>query len=189
MKHFFARYRGSLGQLARFSIVGGSGVVINLLIFYVAKRVAPLIWSSATLNGIWWPIPGTDFNVRWYSVFSLVAFVVANLSNYQLNRMWSFRSTHHAGWFKELWPFFVVGLAAQGLVMGIEVVLMNDKSPLGLPRSVFDDSTGFRTMGYWAHVIAIGISVPVSFFLNKFWTFRAIRRQPAPADDAGGPCT
>ena len=55
-------------------------------------------------------IPLTAFHVRWYHGYSTVAFLVANLWNFQLNRMWTFRSTHHARWWKEYWPFLAVGL-------------------------------------------------------------------------------
>jgi len=179
IRRLLARHRDSLGQLVKFSLVGISGVVVNLLVAYAAKRVAPLIWASAHEENVWWPIPGTQFSIRWYMVFSMVAFVVANLSNYQLNRMWSFRSQHHAGWFRELGPFFLVGLVAQCLGMVLEFGLMHPGSPIGLPSSVFDNSTGLRTKWYWAHLIMICVTIPISFLLNKFWTFRAIRNVPA----------
>lgn len=187
MRDFLFRHRKSFGQLGKFCLVGGSGVIVNVLVAIVCKKVAPLIWAGAYVDNVWWSIPFTDYNVRWYHVFSMAAFVVANLSNYQLNRMWSFRSDNHAGWFAELAPFFAVGLLAQLIGMGIETLLMHSDSIIGLPNSIFDGSTGFRTKWYWAHLIMIGVTIPVSFLLNKFWTFRAIRRVSAPADpDLGG---
>jgi putative flippase GtrA len=176
ISRFLARYRGSLGQLVKFSLVGFSGVLINFLVVFAAKKITPLIWESAHTNGVWWHIPGTDFNIRWFSVYSMVAFVVANVSNYQINRSWSFKSKHHDGWMKEFLPFFTIGLLAQCLGMAIEVALMNQQSPISLPSSVFDDSTGFRTKFYWAHLIMIAVTTPLSFLANKFWTFRSIRR-------------
>jgi putative flippase GtrA len=162
--------------LVKFSLVGGSGVLVNLLVAFACKKIAPLIWAGAHEGNVWWDIPFTDYNVRWYHIFSMLAFVVANLSNYQLNRVWSFKSDKHAGWFAELAPFFTVGLVAQLIGMLVETQLMHPESIIGLSDAVFDGSTGFRTKWYWAHLAMICVTIPVSFLLNKFWTFRAIRR-------------
>jgi putative flippase GtrA len=175
IRRIFAKHRHGLGQLLKFSIVGASGVVVNLIVAFAAKKIAPLIWHSADENNVWMPIPGTQYNIRWFLVFSMFAFLVANLSNYQLNRIWSFRSAHHAGWWHEFGRFFAVGLFAQCVGMVVEQALMHPNSPLELPSSVFDDSTGLRTKWYWAHLIMIGVTIPVSFVLNKFWTFSATR--------------
>ena len=52
---------------------------------------------------------------------------------------------------------------------------MDERSPLGLPTSLLDGSSGFRSRIYWANLIMIVFTIPVSFLLNKFWTFRAVR--------------
>ena len=54
-------------------------------------------------------------------------------------------------------------------------MLMHQGSPLALSTSVLDDSSGFRTRLYWAQLIVIGLVTPVSFVLNKVWTFNAVR--------------
>jgi len=183
MRRLLARYRGSLNQFVKFSLVGASGVVVNLVVAYGAKKLAPLIWpGAADPANVWLPIPGTVFNLRWYMLFSMLAFVVANLSNFQLNRTWSFRSRNHARWIVEFWHFFAVGLLAQLLGMLLEWGLMHPASPIGLPDAVFDNSTGLRTKWYWAHLIMIGVTIPISFLLNKFWTFAKIRQVPDEAE-------
>jgi len=179
VRHLYEKYRTSLGQLVKFSLVGGSGVLVNMLVAFAAKKIAPSIWPDASdVTNVILPIAGTHYNIRWYMVFSVIAFFAANLSNYELNRIWSFKSTNHASWLKEFLPFFTVGLLAQLIGMILERALMNDGSPLELPTSIFDDSTGFRTKWYWAHLIMIAVTIPISFILNKFWTFREIRRHP-----------
>ena len=68
--------------------------------------------------------------------------------------------------------------------LAILTLLLHPNSPVSLPTSVFDDSTGFRTRLYWAQLIAIAVVTPLSFLLNKVWTFSAVRgrdkKQPTP---------
>ena len=111
-------------------------------------------------------------------MFSTAAFLVANLWNFQLNRTWTFKSGKHAGWLTEYWPFLLIGLVGQAISLVIVTLLMHPTSPIGLPVSFFDDSTGFRTKLYWAQLISIAIVTPLSFLFNKLWIFSAGRPQP-----------
>lgn len=150
-------------------MVGGSGVLVNMLVAVICNKLGPLDTAPAI------PIPFTDFNVRWYHVYAMIAFVVANLWNFQLNRWWTFKSHKHAGWFREYFPFVTVGLMGQAVSFIVLTLLMHVGSPIHLPRSFFDGSTGLRTPFYWAQLISVLVAVPVTFLVNKVWTFRAVR--------------
>jgi putative flippase GtrA len=117
----------------------------------------------------------SDFNLRWYHVYSTVAFLVANLSNFQLNRSWTFQTTRHTRWWKEYWPFLVVGLGGQAVGLALLTLLMHPHSPVSLPSDVFDDSSGLRNRLYWSQLIVIALVTPLSFVFNKLWTFAAVR--------------
>ena len=170
LHHFiFVRHRHNWVLLGRFALVGASGVLVNMMTLIFVKKLGPE--ASEAIVGI----PFTDFNVRWYHVYSTIAFVVANLWNFQLNRSWTFRSSHHAVWWREYLPFFTVGLLGQLVGLVLLTLLMHEGSPLHLPESVFDNSTGLRTRLYWAQLIVIAVVMPVSFVLNKLWTFAAVR--------------
>jgi len=91
-------------QFGRFAIVGGTGVLVNLVVLVVVKHLGP--HPEDALLGL----SPTAFHVRWYHVYSTVAFVVANLWNFQLNRRYTFHSAAHQKWWKEYWPFLAVGL-------------------------------------------------------------------------------
>ncbi|WP_156251823.1 GtrA family protein [Pseudactinotalea terrae] len=170
LRHWLlVRHRSNWIQLFRFALVGGSGVLVNLLVMVICKKM------GAHPEAIAVDLPGTDFNVRWYHVFSTIAFLVANLWNFQLNRWWTFRSAKQVGWWREYPPFLVVGSAAQVVGLGILTLLMHPHSPLGLPSEIFDDTTGLRTKVYWAQLISVILVTPVSFVLNKIWTFRRVR--------------
>ncbi len=179
MKKLIDRYSDSLRQFIKFGVVGGSGVFVNLAVFVFASWLASLVWETNHGDAIMLPIPFTSFNVRWYHLFSLLAFVVANLVNFQLNRSWTFKSSKYASWWGEYWPFMVVGSLAQGIGMIIETLLQNPRSPIYLPAPLFDTTSGLHSRALWAHLIMIAVTVPVSFLLNKFWTFRSIRRVEA----------
>jgi putative flippase GtrA len=152
--------------LTRFGLVGGSGVLVNLLATIIAKKV------GGDEQAIFWNLPLTDFNVRWYHVFSTIGFVFANVWNFQLNRLWTFKSSKHAGWFREYFPFLAVGLLGQLIGLLILTALMHPGSIVSLSPTFFDNSTGFRTR---------------FFVLNKLWTFSAVRGNTKVALAETGP--
>jgi putative flippase GtrA len=156
-------------QFGRFALVGGTGVVVNLVVLVLVKRMGPLPEDAIVA------LHPTAFHVRWYHVYSTIAFLVANLWNFQLNRWWTFRSSKHCGWWREYWPFLAVGLLGQAIGLVLLTLLMHRGSPLSLPTGVLDDSSGFRTRLYWAQLIVIAVVTPLSFVLNKLWTFAAVR--------------
>ena len=163
------RHRRNFGLLFRFGVVGAAGVVVNMLTLILLRRVGPH-FDGAVVG-----LLGTEYNVRWYHVYSTVAFLVANLWNFQLNRTWTFRSAGHAPWWREYWPFLAVGAAGQAVGLALLTLLMHPDSPISLPREVFDDSTGLRNRLYWSQLIVIAVVTPLSFVLNKVWTFAAVR--------------
>lgn len=168
-EYLFVRHRHNWVLLLRFGLVGASGVLVNMVTLIVVKKLGPHFDDPFV------GIPATDFNVRWYHVYSTVAFIVANLWNFQLNRRWTFHSAGYARWWREYWPFLVVGLLGQLIGLALLTLLMHPDSAVSLPASVLDDSTGLRTRLYWAQLIVILVVTPVSFVLNKVWTFAAVR--------------
>ncbi|GAB3702902.1 GtrA family protein [Mariniluteicoccus flavus] len=175
--HFvFVRHRHNWLQFLRFGAVGGSGVLVNQLVLIILKKLI-----DGDYRAVAFPIPFTAFNVRWFVVFTVVAFLVANTWNFQLNRTWTFKSGKHAGWWREFLPFLAVGSVA--LVVGQVIIqlLLWHGSPVELADLVpaLDDSTGLRTALYWANLIQIVLTMPINFIVNKLWTFRAVRGRKA----------
>lgn len=167
-----------MSQALRFLVVGGSGLVVNLAVIYLCNKLGP----AANLTAV--DLPAVAYNVRWYHAFATLAFLIANLSNFQLNRSWTFRTTQHAGWLEEYWPSLVTGLVGLLLNLGMLTLLLHPHSFLSLP-DYFDDSSGLRTRLYWAQFIALAVVTPFSFVLNKYWAFDSVlghhdRSQPAP---------
>lgn len=174
------RWARSLRQFIRFGIIGASGVIVNMAVAVVMNKA-----NGGTQNAqqIVWSIPGTHFNVRFTALVWIVGFLVANVYNFQLNRTFTFKSAKHAGWWHEFWPFLAVGSAAAVVGLILKIALTNPGSPIYLPHPPFDESVGLRSREYWAQLIAILVTMPVNFVVNKFWTFRAVRGHHEPSPD------
>ncbi|MDQ6930492.1 MAG: GtrA family protein [Candidatus Eremiobacteraeota bacterium] len=130
--------RRGVRQFVKFGIVGASGFVVNLVIFTLLQRVVPN-HSEA--------VP--------YDIIYSLAFFAGGISNYFLNRAWTFRSTGHAG--AEGAKFLTVSAIA--LVAGLLV------SMLVAPYFGHGHKTWF---------IGTVAGIFINFFLNKYWTFRNV---------------
>ena len=90
----------------------------------------------------------------YYAIYS-IAFLAGGVSNYFLNRRWTFRSTGHAG--QEAVQFLSVSVLA--LVVGLIV------SALAAPE---------LGHGHKLWFVATVSGIVVNFFVNKYWTFRSV---------------
>jgi putative flippase GtrA len=121
-------------QLGRFAAVGASGYVVNLAVFAVCLHVL-----------------GVD-----YRLSSVLAFVVAVVNNFWLNRHWTFAA-------KEQHPmpqglrFFAVSLVTFGFTYVVLVALVS----------------GAGMVKLLAQAIAIASGTPLSFLGQKLWSFRS----------------
>ncbi len=179
-QYLFVRHAHNWLLLLRFGLVGGSGVFVNLLALVMVHSVGPD--ESSVLKS----------PVHWYHLYSTMAFALANLWNFQLNRFWTFRSNRHSSWLREYFPFLAVGLLGQLFTLLLLTTMMHPGGLLALPTGVLDDSTGWRTRLYWAQLITIAVVTPLSFVLNKLWTFRSMRsagvaRAADPSRAGAGP--
>jgi putative flippase GtrA len=130
------RNRRGVRQFVKFGIVGASGFAVNLVVFTLLQHYTPVAERAA----------------RYMWLFS-ISFLSGGVSNYFLNRMWTFRSTGHVA--KQGAQFLTVSAVA--LVVGLVV------SKLVTPWL----GPGHRT---WFLATISGIVV--NFFINKYWTFR-----------------
>jgi putative flippase GtrA len=135
MVRTIVRRRG-VRQFVKFGIVGASGLVVNLILFTFLQHVTPLAQQKAhfLLN---------------YSI----SFLSGGVSNYFLNRIWTFKSSGHA--VKQGLQFITVSLIA----LAVGLLVSHELVPLLGP--------GHRT---WLAATLSGIVV--NFFVNKYWTFR-----------------
>lgn len=129
--------RKGLRQFIKFGAVGFSGLLINLVLFTMLQRLVPN--HSRPLQ---------------YNIIFSISFLAGGVSNYFLNRRWTFKSDGHAG--KEGAQFIMVSVIA--LMVSLVVSDFIAGPYLG---------HGHRT---W--FIATCAAILVNFFVNKYWTFR-----------------
>jgi putative flippase GtrA len=124
--------RRGVRQFLKFGVVGTSGLVVNFVVAHVLQKTTTLSWF-------------TDF---------AIGFMVGGISNYVLNRIWTFGSRRNP--LLEGLQFLVVSAVA--LLFGRLVFTVAE-------RAAFHHFTST-----W--LIATLSGTFVNFFLNKYWTFR-----------------
>jgi putative flippase GtrA len=127
--------RRGVRQFVKFGIVGASGFIVNFLVAHALQK-------TTGLSGF------TDF---------AIGFMLGGVSNYVLNRIWTFRSQRNP-WVEGM-QFLVVSAIA--LVFGKIIFAIAERY-------------GFHHFtATW--FIATCAGVFVNFFLNKYWTFRHVK--------------
>nr|NLD40165.1 GtrA family protein [Actinomycetales bacterium] len=170
--------RRNLRQFVKFGVVGGSGVVVNMAVGILLHRLnGGTVNAGDPLIGF-----GEDFAFRYRNFVWVASFLVANLWNYQLNRMWTFRG-HSVGWWRGFWPFLAIGSIAMLAGLAIQWALTHPGTPFYLASDWFTEDVGLRSREYWAQITAIMLTTPINFVVNKLWTFRRIT---AAGGDGGG---
>lgn len=121
-------------QLFRFSVVGASGYAVNLGVLAFCVHVA-----------------GIEYHVG-----AALAWIVAGINNFVLNRHWTFKARAGAVHLQAV-RFLVVSLVALGINEGA--------------LTAFVELAGLGALS--AQLPALAISTPFNFLGNKLWSFRA----------------
>ena len=121
-------------QLVRFGIVGGVGFVVNIAVYALCVHELAID----------------------YHVAAVIAWTVAVINNFVLNRHWTFDAGDGRASFQAP-RFFLVSLVALGaslllLVLFVEVA--------GLPKVA-------------SQALAVAAAMPLNFLGNKLWSFSA----------------
>jgi putative flippase GtrA len=125
-------------QFVKFGIVGASGFLVNFILFTLLQRLV------ANHTGA----------VQFYSIYSL-SFLAGGVSNYFLNRRWTFRSDAHPG--REGAQFLTVS----ALALVVSLVVAAIVSP-------------YLGHGHKTWFVSTCAGIVVNFFVNKYWTFRSV---------------
>jgi len=159
-------------EFIKFGVVGGSGFLVNIIVAIIMNKANG---GTEHAQDILFNFAGTEWNFRFTSLVWLVGFVVANITNFQLNRSWTFKREYRRGWWREFWPFFAVGSVAAIIGMFIKIFFTNPTSPIYLPEPWFNEGRGIQSREYWSQIFAIVVTMPINFVVNKLWTFRTVK--------------
>jgi len=121
-------------QLVRFGLVGAIGFVVNLAVYALFVHAV-----------------GVD-----YRIAAVVAWVVAVLNNFVLNRYWTFDARDGIARFQAM-RFVVVSLVAFGCSLLLLTLLVESAGLAKVP----------------AQALAVAAATPLNFLGNKLWSFRA----------------
>ncbi len=121
-------------QLVRFGIVGGIGFVVNLAVYALCVHVL-----------------GIDYHLA-----AVLAWFVAVVNNFVLNRHWTFDARGDRARFQAV-RFLIVSLVALGFSLLLLTLLVESAGVAKVP----------------AQALAVGASMPLNFLGNKLWSFRA----------------
>ena len=173
------RHRHHVRQFVKFGIVGGSGVIVNMA---VAVLLHKLHGGTVNAQTPLFAIPGTAKMFRYVHFVWLASFLVANVWNFQLNRVWTFRASRHGTWLRQFGPFLMIGSVAALAGLLLISLFTHADSPLYLPEPFFHEQAGLRSRTYWAQLLTIVLTTPINFVVNKLWTFRAVHHHLPDAD-------
>jgi dolichol-phosphate mannosyltransferase len=120
-------------QLVRFGLVGGVGFVVNLAVYALMVHYVAVD----------------------YRIAAVVAWLVAVLNNFVLNRHWTFDAGGGQARFQAI-RFVAVSLVAFGFSL---LLLM-----------LFVEGAGLAKVP--AQALAVAASMPLNFLGNKLWSFR-----------------
>ncbi len=100
----------------------------------------------------------------------MLAWLVAVLNNFVLNRHWTFDAAAGSARLQAI-RFFLVSLVAEGFSLGLLTILV--------------ESAGIEKVA--AQALAVAAVMPLNFLGNKLWSFRARRERRAGRRDVGEP--
>jgi putative flippase GtrA len=155
------RLRSDAAQFVKFGLVGLSGVVVNVAVFSATL----LLWLGLTghigsaaelthsLRGLVTKSALDVPRVAYY-VANALGFAVSVMTNYYLNRRWTFRSTGRVA--SELPKFVAVSIVAYAGNLAV-FTLAHTQLQLGPLVS---------------QLIAIVVVMPINYVANRLWSFR-----------------
>ena len=132
---------GSNLRLVKFGIVGGTGIAVNLTVFYVAKLLLYRAFGATDLTLLLSSLSGDEVSI---------------LSNFALNHLWTFRDSAN--------PSRLGIKLARFHLISVAGVLINNAELVGLYKE-------FGVRDTPAKLAGILVAFLWNFFANRRWTW------------------
>ena len=141
-------------RMMKFAIVGGIGILVNLLALAFIQQVSG--------TRVWWT--------------SMAANFVATLHNYIVNNLWTFSDRRHEGgsWLKGAMLYFAVATIGIGVTTGCYTLFTGPGARHLLREAIGSVPAWFALL---AQLAAIVVGTSLNYFLNKTITWR-LHTQP-----------
>ncbi|MBQ5985884.1 MAG: GtrA family protein [Clostridia bacterium] len=147
----------SIGQLARFLLVGVSNTLVDLVVTRLLQGAFGLLTTAVVLT---------------YYIPKVVGFGCGVLNSYVLNSAWTFRAERHRD-AREIGSFLLVNLLTLGLSL-LLMYLLRDVFGLAAWWSGLVGTEGFGrlvTGEFFCTLLSTGICLLVNFVGNKLFVF------------------
>lgn len=141
------------GRFLRFAVVGAIGAVVDFGVFNLlaTTHILPAVWAS------------------------VVSFLCAVISNFTLNRFWTYPDSRSKPLGRQVFQFIVVSLVGLGIRTPLFAWLENWIA--GLAAQWLPDF--FLSPTFLGHNIALAIAVLVvmmwNFIANRYWTYNDVK--------------
>ena len=147
----------SIGQLARFLLVGVSNTLVDLVVTRLLQGAFGLLTTAVVLT---------------YYIPKVVGFGCGVLNSYVLNSAWTFRAERHRD-AREIGSFLLVNLLTLGLSL-LLMYLLRDVFGLAAWWSGLVGTEGFGRLvpgEFFCTLLSTGICLLVNFVGNKLFVF------------------
>ncbi len=150
-----------LERFLKFAVVGAIGAVIDLGL------------TNILLQFVFHPQPGDDRPVQ---IATAIGFITAVISNFILNRYWTYPDSRSRPIAAQLTQFFVVNAVGLG-IRELVVTLLNTPFAMLLKKVAgtwINSDMQVRLGANMAIMIALVIVMLWNFFVNRYWTYNDV---------------
>ncbi len=176
--HFARRQPVELKRFIKFMIVGGMGFLVDFggfNLFHalnVGEWFATVVIPPALAAQL---RPVIDLVAHPEVVEQSLSFCCAVVSNFLWNYFWIYPEAKDANQAKKITKFIIVSVA--GLLIGIPV--FNTALPVAkdVVAAIGLSTLKFNLAGNLALVCRVGVLLFWNFFVNRYWTYRDVKRR------------
>jgi putative flippase GtrA len=162
------RQHPEVKRFIKFLFVGAMGFVVDFGGFNLFHFLGIGPWVATHLIPI-------DFLLEHPEVIEQsLSFCAAVLSNFTWNYLWIYPEAKEANQAKKVTKFFIVSVV--GLVLGIPVFSLALSVSKGIVATMGLSTLKFNLAGNLALVCRVGVLLFWNFFVNRFWTYRDVKR-------------
>ena len=178
IRAFFRSNPREVRRFAKFLVVGAVGFAVDFGGFNLFHALG-VGRSLAALVPVSFEPAASYLATHTEVIEQALSFCCAVLSNFLWNYFWLYPEARDANQAKKITKFFIVSVA--GLILGVPIFGVALYLSRGFVKVVGLSSLSFNVAGNMALVCRVGVLLFWNFFANRFWTYREVAIEKAPA--------